>query len=208
MRILPLGKDEWINLLLLPFKTYVVAIPIVGHILSLIVQGSWRSRAVANLIQSGFFFCVPILLFGALLQATICKRGESLKTVCFAVWALLILFFPMFYPPFKYQAVLVIALNVVVLCYSLVAFLRTKQPGFILLLLGCVISCFTRITSQIWNRPDTFFGGNYGAYQDFITIVQLASLAAQFLWAVGILLIIHQVLITYSTNPSPTKTSN
>jgi hypothetical protein len=47
------------------------------------------------------------------------------------------------------------------------------------------------------------FGGNYGAYQDYITILALASLIAQLLWAAGIILIIRHFLKISSKASQP-----
>jgi hypothetical protein len=200
MKLFPKGRDGWIGFLLFPFKTFVVAAPIVCHLLSLYVNGSWHSRYGADVLISGLVLCIPILLLGALLQAAACKRGESLKTLVFVGIAFLILFYPAFYPPPSNPSIVSDALNLVVLCYSAVAFHRTKLKGFLYLLLGCSLSMVSFIANmpvliRIANRP---FGNDIGAYQDYVTFFGLVSLAAQFLYAAGIILIIHHFLKNFS----------
>jgi len=206
MKLFPNGRDGWIGFLLFPFKVFVIVAPIIYHLLSLYVNGSWRSRYGAMEYEAGLILCVPILLLGALLQATACKHGESLKTLVFAGVAFLIIFYPVFYPPSKISFIVSAVLNLVLLYYSVLAFYRTKINGFLFLLLGfsiSLISSVARIPILNGGRPDQFFGGNYGAYQDYIAILGLASLVAQLLWTIGIILIIRHFLQNFQIVVKP-----
>jgi hypothetical protein len=107
----------------------------------------------------------------------------------------LILYYPAFYPSSNIPYILSAGLNLIVSCYSIAAFRRTKLKGFLFLFLGCfvpLVALIARMTLTGISRGN--FGGNYGAYQDYITILALASLVAQFLWAAGIILIIRHFL--------------
>jgi hypothetical protein len=203
VKFLPKGRDEWVGLLLLPLKVYVVIAPVLGHLLSLHYNGRWFSRTASDLIAIGFLPCIPLLLLGALLQAAVCKRGQSLKTLVFVGFAFLILFFHALNPSSELKALVRILSQFVVMCGSILAFMRTKLKGFVLLAAGCAGSFAVQIFMiQSWNRADRFLGGDYGAHQDFITIIGLVSIVAEVLTAVGIVLIIRNVLQIRSSNPA------
>ena len=201
VKFLPKGRDQWIGFLLLPFKVCVVAAPILGHLLSLYYRGRWYSGTASNSTVIGLMLCIPFLLVGALIQAVVCKRGQSLKTVAFVAVAIVIVFFPALNPSSELKASVRILSQFVVMWGSILAFMRTKMKGFILLGAGCAGSFVVQVfMMQPWNRSDRFLGGDLGAYQDFRMIVGLTSVVAEVLTAVGMVLIIRSVLKMYSAS--------
>jgi hypothetical protein len=95
MKVLPGTRDEWVALVIFPFKGYVaMGVPV------LLVGRFWFRRHNPPYIRcpeatygvcQGYFLCVVALLLGALVQAMFCRRGDATRTLLFLGLALLIL---------------------------------------------------------------------------------------------------------------------
>jgi hypothetical protein len=84
---LPHTRDEWVGFALLPFKGYVIAalpLYLVFHgFISARIDGRSSSSHVFMAVYLGYLLCTAVLLLGALIQATICKRGAAMRTLLF-----------------------------------------------------------------------------------------------------------------------------
>ncbi len=95
MRIIPNTRDEWVALVLFPFKAYVLmGFPV------LVLIRAWFGRSVPSYVRypeatyavcQGYLLCVVVFLLGATLQATICRRGSAAVTLGFLMLTFLIL---------------------------------------------------------------------------------------------------------------------
>jgi hypothetical protein len=86
MRILPSSKQEWGNLLLLPFKAYAVIFPIWCFIYR---SESFRVRE-AQMFFVGcafwtFVLCVPVFTLAALIQVLANQRQPAIVSLVFAL---------------------------------------------------------------------------------------------------------------------------
>jgi hypothetical protein len=87
LRVFPVTLDDWIALLLFPFKVFVLmALPFLWLSCSLmrLVEPQLRYARFPQAIipiAEGYVLCLGILLFGALLQALFSRRGRSTQTV-------------------------------------------------------------------------------------------------------------------------------
>jgi hypothetical protein len=81
MRSSPLTKDEWIALILLPFKTCVVVpFPLAWSLSAIFDDPDWLNESIAF-----FFLSSPFLFLGSMIQFALCKkRHDSYVTLGFA----------------------------------------------------------------------------------------------------------------------------
>jgi hypothetical protein len=90
----PKARDEWIALALFPFKAYVVvAFPFYILFDALTPRVFMEYSPTLTAIFFGYVLCVPILLFGALLQSIVCSRGAATRTVLVVVYCFLLHWF-------------------------------------------------------------------------------------------------------------------
>ena len=86
MKALPNTRDEWVALILFPFKAYVVmALPLL-RILRFVFAGMppWYGYSdAAFAVMLGYHLCVLVLLLGALAQALFSRPGSASRTLCF-----------------------------------------------------------------------------------------------------------------------------
>jgi len=90
MQLLPSAREDWIALILLPFKVcIVVAIPL---LLLLVQIYGHSSPAEASALISCFALSSPILLLGSMIQFGVCKgRRAPLITLAFGTVPILFL---------------------------------------------------------------------------------------------------------------------
>jgi len=93
MSIFPKSRDEWISLPLFPFKAWVVAAWPLYLLFSACVTGSRHDiQLVGNCAIAGYFYSVPVLLLGALIQSIFCRRGLAARTALYAVSSIILIF--------------------------------------------------------------------------------------------------------------------
>ena len=94
MRIIPTSKQEWWNLLLLPFKAYAVIVPIWCFIYR---SESFRigeaQMMVMDYIFWGFVLCIPIFTLAALIQVLANQRRPAIVSLVFALAIPVVAFF-------------------------------------------------------------------------------------------------------------------
>jgi len=94
MRVLPRNKQEWIDLILFPFKAYVVVayvwLQICARLQGPRHYGGTEAEAIVAL---GFFPCSLVLLMAAAIMAVVGPRGAAIPNAIFGgvafviVWA-------------------------------------------------------------------------------------------------------------------------
>ena len=95
MSILPKTRDDWIALTLFPFKAWVViAFPLYlfFHSYAVAQHVRYGTGAFGEAVIGGYMFSVIVLLFGALIQSTVCRRGAATRTVLYAVASIILVF--------------------------------------------------------------------------------------------------------------------
>lgn len=80
MQIAPRTKDEWVAFVLLPAKVFALAFALLVCSSLGIDSGNRQFDAIISLC---LLLAWPTLLFGALLQAIFCKRGQATQTLIF-----------------------------------------------------------------------------------------------------------------------------
>ncbi len=80
MQIAPRTKDEWVAFVLLPAKVLALAFALLVCSSLGIDSGNRQFDAIISLC---LLLAWPTLLFGALLQAIFCKRGQATRTLIF-----------------------------------------------------------------------------------------------------------------------------
>ena len=95
MKVLPRTKDDWVALALLPFQVYAVAalplFKVLRGFASVRIDGRSSDMHVFMAVYTGYLLCIPVLLFGAAVQAGICRRGAATRTLIFLGCAILFL---------------------------------------------------------------------------------------------------------------------
>ena len=89
MTALPKTKDDWIALVLFPFKAYVI----MGLPFLLVSRACWhamvpaaryyRATEATLAVSEGYALSLLVLLVGALLQSVICRRGCATQTLVY-----------------------------------------------------------------------------------------------------------------------------
>jgi len=88
MTIFPKTRDQWIVLLLFPFKAWVViAFPFYFFVRGFAFGQYTRygTGEFGMMAMSGYMVSVPTLLLGALIQSSFSDRGEAEKTAIYAL---------------------------------------------------------------------------------------------------------------------------
>lgn len=80
MQIAPHTKDEWISLLILPAKVFFLAFVLIVASKSPI---EYRWPSLGEFLTPCFYWSGTFLLFGALVQAIVCRRGSATRTLVF-----------------------------------------------------------------------------------------------------------------------------
>ena len=103
MEVIPHTRQAWLRLVLLPFRTYVVAAPVCLFIWLAAtkgqrVRGPRMEAALARTeaafpIALGLFLCVGVFVVAALVQFWAYKHDRVLANLGFAAAALVILYF-------------------------------------------------------------------------------------------------------------------
>jgi hypothetical protein len=95
MRILPRTKDEWVGLILFPFKAYVVlAIPfyiLFNAFFPRPFTGTGAGGETLMRIIGYYVLCAPPLLVGSVIQFFVCKRTHATRTLFFLIPPVLII---------------------------------------------------------------------------------------------------------------------
>ena|ERR1035441_8491517 len=94
MSILPKTRDEWVGLLLFPFKAWVlIGYPLYFMFRSYVAQhGMDGTRTLGQLVIGCYMLSVVALLIGALVQSIVCARGAATRTVMYVVGSVILVF--------------------------------------------------------------------------------------------------------------------
>jgi hypothetical protein len=95
LRLLPQTRDEWIALPLFPFKAWVVvAFPFYVAFSSYASAQHVRYGVgvLGEVMIGGYMLSILALLFGALIQSIISKRGAATRTVLYALASIILVF--------------------------------------------------------------------------------------------------------------------
>ena len=92
----PETADDWIALVLFPFKTYIfVAFPFVWLCVKFATLFHPVGRELGDvlfIIYLGYLFSIAILILGSLLQALVCRSGRATQTIYFILLGFVLLF--------------------------------------------------------------------------------------------------------------------
>lgn len=92
-RFLPISCDEWLSLILFPFKAYTVVAVIVVFIWRSVLPRNSHSMAGADaglLVVAGYLLSASVLFICGLIQVFKSSRGSGLVSLAFAGAALII----------------------------------------------------------------------------------------------------------------------
>src|SRR4051812_11408460 len=100
MSIFPKSRDEWIALPLFPFKAWIVtAWPLYLIFRACITDSRHDIHLDGHCAIAGYFYSVPVLLLGALIQSIFCQRGMATQTALYAVGSIILVYWVWhFYP--------------------------------------------------------------------------------------------------------------
>ena len=93
--VLPQSKREWAALLLFPFKAWVlIAFPFYVVFSSYVSSQHVRYAlgALGQTMIDGYILSIAALLFGALVQSIVCKRGTATRTALYAIASIILIF--------------------------------------------------------------------------------------------------------------------
>jgi len=96
VKVFPSNKDEWLALLLFPFKAYIVLVyPFYRIFRTFYPQpflGTMVSDGTFYTLSSIFVFCLVTLFIGATIQLVVSGREYALVSMAFVVIPVVILF--------------------------------------------------------------------------------------------------------------------
>lgn len=199
MKHLPQGRDAWFGFALLPFKVWVVAVPVWRFAASV---GSDRLTAQyfsGDLVTVGAMLCLPVLLLGALAQAAFCSRGQMWWTLGFVAFGFL------FGPPSRLGMSpslannASLALSVLVVGFAVSAYCRLKWRLLLLLAGGSLLGIATRLAYEFVGPAET----DYTVRRVVLEVGPVSSLTAHALVTVGIVQLLRKVMKDASPKPPP-----
>lgn len=95
MRVLPKTKDEWIALVVFPFKAYVAVVLPSYYIFRIFCPqpflGTNVTDGTSDILLQYFLLCAPVLLIGAAIQLFVSGRRAAGRTLAFAAFPALVL---------------------------------------------------------------------------------------------------------------------
>lgn len=210
MKYLPEDRSAWVRLALLPFKTLVIIAPFWSYALAVGSGDRWIARGNATLAVSVLVLCVPVLLGGALVQAALCRRGDTWKTLGFV--ALALVFGPFWgniamltgLPPgIGARMVLGYALGIAITGYAGFAYFRTRLRGLIVLAVANGISTI----SSVVMRSQSVSSSGYSPNSAFTELMSLIFLLCQIGTCIGIIMLIRAVLSGAQRKEAPPQPS-
>ena len=198
MKYLPEDRSAWVRLALLPFKTLVIIAPFWSYAFAFGSADRWIARGNATLATAVLVGCVFVLLGGALVQAALCRRGDTWKTLVFV--ALALCFGPVWgqmamltgLPPgIGPRMVLGYAFGIAITGYAGFAYFRTRLSGLIILAVANGISTI----SSVVIRSQSISSSGHSPNAAFADLMLLILFLCQIGTFIGIIMLIHAVLM-------------